>query len=315
MPESVVLLHGFGGTHRAWDGVDRAARPLNATGRWRSTSRPRRGRAAQPPDHASPAASQHVLDARARSASRCAATRWAGASRCTSRSPRPSASRGWCSIARTAGIEDAAERAERRARRRAARRASSKRARSRSSSSAGAASRCSPRTRRRSASSRAPTSAATDPRALAAALRGIGTGEMEPLWERLGELHDAGRACSPASATRSSARSARRMADAAAAARELTRRWRGGHALPLREPGGACAARSLAAPRTARRRGPGADGHGDRARRAPAAGPRGPRTARASPGRSAAAARARRAPRPRARAAAMPSGPSSVEAR
>ena len=27
-----------------------------------------------------------------------------------------------------------------------------------------------------------------DPRALAAALRGLGTGEMEPLWDRLGEL-------------------------------------------------------------------------------------------------------------------------------
>ena len=27
VPETVVLLHGFGGTHRAWDGVIGAAAP------------------------------------------------------------------------------------------------------------------------------------------------------------------------------------------------------------------------------------------------------------------------------------------------
>ena len=69
---------------------------------------------------------EHVL-ARRPSASRCAATRWAGASRCTSRSPRPSAWRGWCSCRATPGIEDAAERARAARGRPSARRASSKR--------------------------------------------------------------------------------------------------------------------------------------------------------------------------------------------
>ena len=44
-----------------------------------------------------------------------------------------------------------------------------------------------------------------DPAGLAAALRGIGTGAMAPLWDRLGELDDARRRPRRGSATRSSA--------------------------------------------------------------------------------------------------------------
>ena len=47
-----------------------------------------------------------------------------------------------------------------------------------------------------------------DPADLAAVLRGIGTGAMEPLWDRLGELTMPDDASSPGERTRSSSRSA-----------------------------------------------------------------------------------------------------------
>ena len=114
MPESVVLLHGFGGTHRAWDGVIAALdreryRPL-------ALDLPGHGSAA---DAERPITFAGCVDARARaqlrSASSCAAIRWADGSPCTSRSPRPSAWRGWCSSPPAPGIEDESERAARRA--------------------------------------------------------------------------------------------------------------------------------------------------------------------------------------------------------
>ena len=101
MPESLVLLHGFSGTRHAWDrviGADSTAqryRPL-------ALDLPGHGETAAAAD--APISFRLVRRGGPRrelpSASRCAATRWAGASRCTSRLPRPSASRGWCSSRR-----------------------------------------------------------------------------------------------------------------------------------------------------------------------------------------------------------------------
>ncbi len=61
-------------------------------------------------------------------------------------------------------------------------------ARSSSSPTAGSRSRCSPTTRAEANAAARSDIVRNDPRALAAALRGIGTGAMEPLWQRLGEL-------------------------------------------------------------------------------------------------------------------------------
>ena len=60
--------------------------------------------------------------------------------------------------------------------------------RSRSSSSAGAHSRCSRGSRRGFRQLARADQRRNRPEALAAVLRGVGTGEMPPLWERLGEL-------------------------------------------------------------------------------------------------------------------------------
>ena len=144
-------------------------------------------------DHASTA----CVAARARSQPRAlrAVRLLAGRARRAARRARRARARqrGWCSSRRSAG-----HRGRRRARRAPARR---RRARRRARDAipfeefierwrSAAAVRRRPAGGRRAA--RARTSAATDPRALAAVLRGIGTGEMEPLWERLGELDDAG---------------------------------------------------------------------------------------------------------------------------
>ncbi len=159
MPETLVLLHGFSGTRRAWDGVIAAPRPrtLPAAG-------PR------PPGHGERPAPQRPIT-------------FAGCVRARARA-RPGALRAVRLLARRA------RRAARRARRARARRAARARLRaarasrtppsaprgarpttvladgwnglrSRTSSSAGAPSRCSPATRPRSASSRARTSGAT----------------------------------------------------------------------------------------------------------------------------------------------------------
>ena len=91
----------------------RATSTANATGRWRPTCagtapRARGGRSTWTDACATSPASPPA-------ASRSRATRWAGGSRCTSRSRTPSGCRSSCSISTTAGIEDAAERAARRA--------------------------------------------------------------------------------------------------------------------------------------------------------------------------------------------------------
>ena len=91
-------------------------------------------------------------------------------------------------IGASPGLADAAERAARRAadEQLAARdRALEHRGVRRS---AGRRRRCWPGSRRRSPRAVHATGCATTPAGLAAALRGLGTGAMPPLWDRLGEL-------------------------------------------------------------------------------------------------------------------------------
>ena len=91
MRETVVLLHGFAGTGRGWDPV--VAR-LDAQ-RYTALAPDLRGhgtRAGARPITFDAVAAD-ILDARARPLRALRATRWAAASRSTSRSPRPSGSR------------------------------------------------------------------------------------------------------------------------------------------------------------------------------------------------------------------------------
>ena len=177
------LLHGF---TRDWAlrlrtrvGRELDGRTLPAAGA--RPPRPRRGGGDARGRSTSTSCVADVL-ALAPGASRCAATRWAGAWRCTSRWPRPSASARLVLVSTSAGIEDDAERAARRdADERAGGRVGSDAVRA-GSSTAGAPNRCSPTTLRRSASSPARTGSATTRFMLAARMRGIGTGEMAPLW-------------------------------------------------------------------------------------------------------------------------------------
>ena len=118
------------------------------------------------------------------SASPCAATRWAAAWPCTSRWRPPSACRGSCSCRRTAGIEDDDERAERSA---ADRRLADE-------LEGGSLEDFVARWCAQPMFAEDPPAVdvlaredyrRNTPDAIAAVLRGIGTGEMAPLWERL----------------------------------------------------------------------------------------------------------------------------------
>ena len=113
MGETLVLLHGFAGTGRAWDPVIAELGARTLYGARPGPARPWRagGRAA---GHLRGDHGGRARRARRR-ASRSAGTRWAAGSRSPSRSPRPSGSRRLVLVATTAGIEDADERAARRA--------------------------------------------------------------------------------------------------------------------------------------------------------------------------------------------------------
>ena len=128
----------------------------------------------------------------------------------------------------------------------------------------------------RRAASRSP------PTYLAACLRVLGTGAMEPMWDRLARARDAGRARDRHATTRSSTAIARRMLERIAPT-PSTSRLDGGHALPLEHPPRSAASssafarrarharRSTARPRAARRARAGsatvADQRGDQRRR------------------------------------------------
>ena len=312
--ESIVLLHGFGGTRRAWDGVLDA---LDAPERYLplALDLPGHGRRrdGEPPITFAGCV-EHVLGGRPERFVLCGYS-MGGRVALQVALAAPERVARLVLVSTTAGIEDPAERARRRAADRAARRASSRRIRSRTSSSAGARSRCSPRTRRggRAGARRSSPQPARRPgRACCAA---SARGEMEPLWDRLGEL------TMPVTVLVGE-RDEKFRALGERMAEPLPRRpssWSlpGGHDLPLESPaalatGARCAcsqglerARRRARPRPVGRSCP----------PAPAAGPRGPRTARAWPARRAASGPREASAAAAWTAAATPSGPSRVEAR
>ena len=302
---TVVLLHGFAGTRRAWDLVAERLDPE----RYRPLALDLRGHGEArdaPPDQLRRGDGRRP---RRRARARFALVGYSLGGRVALHVALAAPERvgRLVLVATTAGIEDDGRargppRGGRRARRlrRAGRR-------SRRSPTAGCPSRSSPARRRRRARSPGATSCATTRRALAAALRGMGAGAMAPLWDRLGELRDArhGR-------RRRARREVRRAGPAPrgrpAPGGAAGRRRRGGHGLP-REAPEAVAAAIAGRPSDAEAR---PAGHGDAAvldrrtvelvREAASSVP----SPQAAVGRSAAA---------QCTAAAMPSGPSKVEAR
>jgi 2-succinyl-6-hydroxy-2,4-cyclohexadiene-1-carboxylate synthase len=185
VPESLVLLHGFGGTRRAWDGVASRLSPQRYTPL--ALDLPGHGDAA---DTSTPVTFDscvaHVL---ARAPERFALCGYSLGGRVALHVALAAPERvtRLVLVSTSAGIEDPAERAERRA---ADRRLADELERisfeqfierwrtqplfADDPAEVGELAREDQRRNR--------------PRALAAVLRGIGTGEMAPLWERLGEL-------------------------------------------------------------------------------------------------------------------------------
>ena len=298
MPESIVLLHGFGGTRHAWDGVvahldAQRYRPLAldlpghgsaAAGRGRSPS-PAAWRRARPQPGALHAV--RLLARRAhRPARRADRTRprgaaGAGVEHRRHRGSRPSAS---SAAAPTSASP-----------------ASSRRSPTSASSSAGAPSRCSPPSRRRSPSSPARISAATAPARSRARCGASARGRWSPSgvgsasWRCRSRSWPARtiRSSSPSpAACRSGSRDGELhvLEGGHALALECPRRWRGARGAGLRRT--AACERLDPQPRPV--------GDARSLPRAAAAGPRGPRTAPASPARSGRAGRARRGRRRRA---------------
>jgi 2-succinyl-6-hydroxy-2,4-cyclohexadiene-1-carboxylate synthase len=185
VPDSVVLLHGFSGTHRAWDGV---VALLNQE-RYLSLALdlPGHGAAADAERPITfPGCVSHVL---AQSPERFVLCGYSQGGRIALHVAlaAPERVRGLVLVSCSPGIEDVAERAERRcADHRLADELESApfddfierwRAQPLFADEPPETSRLAREDQRRN-----------HPDALAAALRGIGTGEMEPLWRRLAEL-------------------------------------------------------------------------------------------------------------------------------
>jgi 2-succinyl-6-hydroxy-2,4-cyclohexadiene-1-carboxylate synthase len=185
VPESVVLLHGFSGTSRAWDGVvERLDRerylPL-------AVDLPGHGDAADAPLPITFAGCvAHVLE---RAPDRFALCGYSLGGRVALHVALAAPTRvsRLVLVSSSAGIEDPAERAQRRA---ADRRLADE-------LEAGAFEEFIERWRSQPVFAGEPLEAGrlaredqrrNRPEALAAVLRGIGTGEMEPLWDRLHEL-------------------------------------------------------------------------------------------------------------------------------
>jgi 2-succinyl-6-hydroxy-2,4-cyclohexadiene-1-carboxylate synthase len=186
--ESIVLLHGFSGTHRAWDGVvagldHERYLPL-------ALDLPGHGAAADAERPITfPGCVAHVLAAGPERFVLCGYSQ-GGRIALQVALAAPERVRGLVLVSTSAGIEDAAERAERR---RSDRRLADElerggwagfdsfierwRAQPLFAGEPGNASGLAREDQRRNR-----------PDALAAALRGIGTGEMESLWGRLAEL-------------------------------------------------------------------------------------------------------------------------------
>lgn len=185
MPESLVLLHGFGGTHRAWDGVASRLLPQRYTPL--ALDLPGHGRATKPDMPITfDSCVAHVLDRAPQRFELCGYSLGGRIALHVALAAPERVSR-LVLVSTSAGIEDDAERAARRA---ADRRLADdldqmpfedfiERWRTQplfadDPPEVGALAR---EDQRRN-----------DPRALAGVLRGVGTGEMTPLWDRLGEL-------------------------------------------------------------------------------------------------------------------------------
>jgi len=185
VPETLVLLHGFGGTHRAWDGVIERLDPE----RYRplALDLPGHGAAgAHPPPIGFQQCVRAVLDAAPGRFALCGYSLGGRVALHVALADPGRVAR-LCVIAANPGLEDMDERAERIARdERLARRLEAEPFEAfidgwdaqplfaRDPPAVGAAARADQRR--------------NDPLALAAAMRGLSTGAMEPLWGRLGEL-------------------------------------------------------------------------------------------------------------------------------
>jgi 2-succinyl-6-hydroxy-2,4-cyclohexadiene-1-carboxylate synthase len=232
VPETLVLLHGFGGTHRAWDGVLARLDPESYLPL--ALDLPGHGAAAEqtrPIDF--PACVRAVLAAAPERFALCGYS-MGGRVALQVALEAPQRVTRLCVIAANPGIEDVAERAERLAAdEELARRLESEPFEdfieswrtqplfARDPAAVGELARADQRR--------------NDPRALAAAMRGLSVGAMEPLWDRLGGLHMP-------MALVAGARDEKFTELLARAQRTLPRAeltvLGGGHGLPLEDPGG-----------------------------------------------------------------------------
>jgi 2-succinyl-6-hydroxy-2,4-cyclohexadiene-1-carboxylate synthase len=184
VPETVVLLHGFAGTGRLWDPVvarldGERYRPLAPDLRGHGTASARRPVSFD-------AIAQDVLGLVAHPFTLCGYS-MGGRIALHTALVAPERIDRLVLVATTAGIEDPAERTERRAADDALAGATEQ----------GSIEAFADRWTAQPLFAGTPPQAAAawradildnEPAALAAALRGVGTGSMEPLWERLGEL-------------------------------------------------------------------------------------------------------------------------------
>jgi 2-succinyl-6-hydroxy-2,4-cyclohexadiene-1-carboxylate synthase len=185
MPESVVLLHGFSGTRRSWDGVIAALEPE----RYRplALDLPGHGAAADAPRPITFAGCvEHVLAHSPERFTLCGYS-LGGRVALNVALAAPARVRRLLLVSTSAGIEDAGERAARRAADELIARELEEapfdqfierwRAQPLFAADPPQVSALADADQRRNR-----------PDALAAVMRGIGTGEMQPLWQRLGEL-------------------------------------------------------------------------------------------------------------------------------
>ncbi len=232
MPETLVLLHGFGGTHRAWDGVIERLDPE----RYRplALDLPGHGAAAA---HPPPIGFEQCVDAvLAAAPGRFALCGYSLGGRVALHVALAAPERvsRLCVIAANPGIEDPHERARRRAAdEQLAERLESEpfedfiegwRSQPLFAGEPSAVGELARADQRRN-----------DPRALAAAMRGLSAGAMPPVWEQLGRLHMPVTLLAGARDEKFTALLAR--AERALPQGRLTV-LEGGHALALEDPAG-----------------------------------------------------------------------------
>jgi 2-succinyl-6-hydroxy-2,4-cyclohexadiene-1-carboxylate synthase len=232
VPETLVLLHGFGGTHRAWDGVIERLDPE----RYRPLALDLPGHGGGPPQATAIGFQEcvgAVLEAAPPAFALCGYSLGGRVALHVALSAPDRVSR-LCVIAANPGIEDAGERAARLAAdAQLAERLETEhfedfieswRTQPLFAADPPAVGKLARADQRRN-----------DPRSLAAAMRGLSTGAMEPLWERLGEL-------SMPVALIAGSRDEKFTALLDRAQRSLPRAvltvLDGGHGLPLEDPAG-----------------------------------------------------------------------------